>query len=345
MSLTLFTDLPPVGIAGLGHAVPESVRSNDDPVYAELRRDSPFRSLFTGYETRRVLAEHESLAELMAAACRSAVASATLNPGEVDLLTGYASVSEFLAPNELYRVHRLLGLPASTETLAVADEFAAFLSGLRLSAERIWLGHARSALVVCGCRWSSSIDYKDPVSVSIGDGAGAALVRSLAPSLPQNGTATDRPLRLVGWNSEVPAEMYGVMRLAPRKAEYPTSLTDPGATTRPLFNMLRESEAVFRDWGVNAPPQIALRLVRAAGVDPEQVTCFTHQASAYLIEAWRQALAPMQVQDTIKELGNMTLASIPVTLSLKARNVETRYVLLLGLGLGVHASACLLHRD
>jgi 3-oxoacyl-[acyl-carrier-protein] synthase-3 len=339
MSVRTFFDRPSVGIVGLGHALPTAVRDNQSEVYTEPDPQNPFRTLFRGYGTRRVLGPDESLARLMADACRPALSAGACEPESVDLLTGFASVAEFVAPNELFAVHRMLGLPETAEVLAVADEFTAFLSGLRLACERVWSGSSRAALVACGCRWSGNVDYRDPVSVSIGDGAGAALVGSFADA-----ASAGPRLRLVGWNSEVPRTMYGVMRMSPRKGDEPTTLTDADATTRSLFNMLRDSEVVFRDWGVRVPPRIATDLLSAAGVERHEVTCIAHQASGYLLEAWQSALAPVHFEDTMASLGNMTLASLPVTLCLKAPALRTRFVLLLGLGLGIHVSACLLEQ-
>lgn len=340
MTLCRFDHLPPVGITGVGHALPLAVRDNQAAVYGALRKNDPFGALFHGYETRRVLGPEESLAGLMAEACRAALASGRCGADGVDLLTGHASVGEFVAPSELFSVHRHLALGRATEVLPVADEFAAFLSGTRLAAERVWTGSVRAALVACGCRWTSNVDYADPVSVSIGDGAGAALVRALGAE-----ASGDLRLRLLGWNSEVPPGLYGAMRLCPRRQEEPTTLADVAATTRPLFNMLAESERVFRDWGVRAPPQLAADLLTACGVDRHEVTCIAHQASGHLLDAWRVALAPVKFVDTIATLGNMTLASIPVTLSLRAAALQTRFVLFLGLGLGIHASTCLFERS
>jgi 3-oxoacyl-[acyl-carrier-protein] synthase III len=338
MTLTLVAHLPAVGISGTGHALPARARGDGDPVYADLRTKDRFAALFTGYGSRRVLEPTESLADLMTRACREALENARADGCDVDLLTGFASVSEFLAPNELFAVHRLLGLAREAEVVAIADEFTAFLSSLRLAAGRIWLGQSQAALVVCGCRWSSNVDYRDPVSASIADAAGAALVQPLGV---QDGGAR---LRVLGWHTEVPGGMYGVMRLAPRRGAIPTSSIDSEATTRPLFNMLDESEGVFREWGTNTPPRLAQELVDAAGINPKEVTCIGHQASKYLLDEWRRALSPMCFEDTLQSLGNMTLASIPVTLHLRAPVIQTRFVMLLGLGLGIHASVCLLER-
>ncbi|HEX2736352.1 MAG TPA: 3-oxoacyl-[acyl-carrier-protein] synthase III C-terminal domain-containing protein [Polyangiaceae bacterium] len=332
MSVSLYAHAPAVGITALGHALPEAIRDNHDPVFDSLTRQGTFAGLFTGYDTRRVLGAGESLAGLVHEAASAALARAKVAPQSVRLFAGYASASEYVAPNELYRVHELLGLADSAEVLPIADEFTPFLSGLRVSADRLLATPNEVALVATGCHWTKNVDYADPVSASIGDGAGAAVVQRLDAE-------HHAALRIVAHACTVQPASYGSMRLGLRQEAWPSSLP-----IRPLFTMLPESAEVFRQWGVSAPPELVQRLLQATTVRPSEVTCIAHQASRYLLDAWQTALRPMRFLDSLSSLGNMTLASIPVTLSLFAHRIETPYVLLLGLGLGIHAKACLLSR-
>jgi 3-oxoacyl-[acyl-carrier-protein] synthase III len=277
MGIALFNELPAVGLSGLGHALPKQIRRNEDPVFDALQKGSQFSDLFTGYRERRVLANGESLGGLMSSAASKALQAADIEPSRVKLLTGFASVSEFLAPNELYQLHRSLDLPESAEVLAIADEFTPFLSGIRISAERILVEGSTASLVVCGCHWTANVDYRDPVSVSIGDAAGAAVVQRLDQQKRSNGA-----FRLLGWHSAVPREMYGVMRQTPRAGEALSTLREPASNSRPLFAMLPESARVFQQWGVTAPPKLARELIEAAGVPASEVTLIAHQASRYL---------------------------------------------------------------
>jgi 3-oxoacyl-[acyl-carrier-protein] synthase-3 len=287
MGIALFNELPPVGLTGLGHALPTQIRLNDDPVFEPLKRDSEFSNLFTGYRERRVLSQGGSLSALMSDAAVTALHAAKLEPSAVNLLTGFASVSEFLAPNELYQLHRNLQLPESAEVLPIADEFTPFLSGIRVSAERLWCSAPEAmaaSLVVCGCHWTANLDYRDPVSISIGDAAGAAVVQRL-----RSRERSANALRLLGCHSAVPRELYGVMRMTPRAGEALSALREPAASSRPLFAMLPASARVFQQWGVTAPPKLAHELIAAAAVPASEVTLIAHQASRYLLRLARGA--------------------------------------------------------
>jgi 3-oxoacyl-[acyl-carrier-protein] synthase-3 len=325
----------PIGLTGLGASTPASERHNGDPVYAELEQDSRFAPLFFGYDRRGTL-QGGSLAELMQSASVEALARANLEPENIGLLTGYASVSEYLSPNELFQLHRLLSLPESTPVVPVADEFTSFLSGVALAADRIRCGQLRAALVSVGCRWTENASYRDPVSASLSDGAATAVVERLDGSR--------RGLRLVADASLVPAGLYALMRLAPRAGDEPVTQQHAGLISRPLFNMLPESETLFREFGLEAPPRLARQILASCRVSLSDTTVIGHQATSLLLDAWRERLYPATLLDTLKSDGNMTLASIPFTLKRFAPQLQTRFVLLLGLGLGIHASACLLER-
>ncbi len=319
-------------IVGLGHAIPGAVRKNDDPCFEPLRQDR-FAELFHGYRERRVLGAEASLAGLMAQACRQALSEAGVSPEDVSALFGNASVSEFTAPNELYAVHGLVGLSERAGCYPIADEFTSFLSGLRLSSFAVARG---VALVACGCRWTQNVSYTDPVALSIGDGAGAAV---LAPRILPNAR---RRLRVVGHEVKVAPALYGTLRMTPHRGSRPATQQAPGELTAPAFHMSEESHRHFLSWGTREPGELGAELLRRHGVPSKQVTLMGHQASRLLLDAWADRIAPHAVSDTLEELGNMTLASLPVTLSVRLGEVQTPYLLLVGLGLGVHVQACLL---
>ena len=87
-------------ITGVGFAVPDQIRTNDDPVFDWIRTHSTSHSdLFQGIERRRVLAPDETLAGLMSAAATRALADSGLEAQDVDLLIGAGSVSDYVVRN------------------------------------------------------------------------------------------------------------------------------------------------------------------------------------------------------------------------------------------------------
>lgn len=145
--------------------------------------------------------------------------------------------------------------------------------------------------------------------------------------------------------------LFGTMGVKPRPippdSDRPfTNGMIPEAFTRPLFFMEPSSEEMFKQWGMQQPPALVQRLLEAYGIAGDRYTLIAHQASTVLIEAWKKALElpDRRYLNTIERFGNMTLVSIPVTLSYLYSQIETEYVVLLGLGLGIHTAAVLLQR-
>ena len=100
-----------IGILGVGHCVPETVRTNDDPVFKWLNEHAPpNKDLFAGLKNRRVLAEGETVVGLMQTAAEGALKHAELDVSDVDMILGAGSVSESYAPNVLCEVHQALNL-------------------------------------------------------------------------------------------------------------------------------------------------------------------------------------------------------------------------------------------
>src|SRR5687767_14591284 len=133
---------PSVGFLGFGCALPDHVRTNDDPIFdrlrASLRSSGGSESdMFESITERRHLAPGESLEDLTAVAGRRALDDARLSPEAIDRLYGYVSVSEYLTPNGLFRVHRGLGLSSRAMVLPIEDNFTNFITSAVLGWEAI----------------------------------------------------------------------------------------------------------------------------------------------------------------------------------------------------------------
>jgi 3-oxoacyl-[acyl-carrier-protein] synthase III len=329
-----------VGLLGVGHALPEQVRRNDDPVFAGVRGSAHHgkvteAQLFTGMRERRVLAAGETVEALMVRAGQEALGRAGVEASQVDRLYGYASVSEYLTPNGLFLVHAGLGLPRRAMVVPVNCEFSNFITGCILAWEAIAAGHCEYALVACGSSWSRHMDYALPHSTVVGDGAGAAL---LGPSAR---------MRLVGHSAETSPGDFHVMGMkvhVPPPGAGGQAPVDAAGVPVPTYLIRDDGVRAFLEEGMSGPPRQVRELLRCHGVDPAQVALITHQASRGLLAHWAQEIQPAQHLDTFAELGNMGLASVPVTLSLRGQEIAAPYLVLSSLGPGTHFTALLLQR-
>jgi len=323
-----------VAITGTGHNLPPTIRGNDDPIFDYLHaHQPPGTDLFKGYEYRRVLDPGVSLEDLMIGAAGRALEDAKLGPGDIDVITGYASISEFITPNGLARVHHLMELPARCIVLPIADEFTNALSGLIVADAMIRTTRARHALVVVGCNWTQYSNYEKPQSISSSDAAGAFILSA----------TTDRSrFSLADYEVSVQPDGYGGMYMSP---ELVAGTPDGGTYTKAWYNITAEGVAMFKGFGVNTPPAIVNAMLARNGLSGADITLLPYQASTVLFDPWRDQIKPAQSVLSIAELANMTLASIPVNLSRAYQQIEKDWLVMVAVGPQFQAIALLLRRN
>jgi 3-oxoacyl-[acyl-carrier-protein] synthase III len=326
-----------IGILGLGYQLPTKVRLNNDPIFDALRKNNSEKevlALFQGIVRRHVLGPDEPLVAIMAAAAEKAMIDAGVKATNVDLLIGCASLSKYIVPTDLGALHAKLGLPDRAMPLPLANDFSNFTEALLLADALIRAGRAKTILVVAGGDWTRAVDYDQGPSVSAGDGAGAAIVAG--PSEAVRWSVVDQQALVRSANYGGMFVTGDLVRASgqPQNQEY----------SGPYFHMTREGIDEFKTFGGQAAPLPAQALMARQGLAGSDVTLIGHQASTVLLDYWQKVLKPAAVLSTIENFGNMTVASIAVTLAAREADITTPYVLLLALGLDMHAHALLLRR-
>jgi 3-oxoacyl-[acyl-carrier-protein] synthase-3 len=325
-----------VSILGVGHRLGDQIRGNDDPVFQQLRDNPPQNSdLFAGLEYRRVLGDDQTVVSIMVEAAVEALTRAALEPANIDLLIGAASVSEYCAPNGLTEVHHALQLPGTCRAIALNSEYTTFLDGMRIAHDMISAGSARNALVVCGNDWTRHVAYTEAICVAASDAAGAAVV----------GVGSQQgAFALVDWEHETQSGWYGAFRMAPRAVAMPEA---PHATafTQPLMTLdAARGRSAVEAFGIPVPPRVIARLLDRNGLNPGEVTLIPHQTSDSVADRWKAAIAPARYVSTLKELADMVSASVPVNLSINFDTIPTSHLVLMGIGMEMHCTALLYSR-
>ncbi len=351
------------GILGLGASVPPTVRGNADPVFSFALAASPAVSVLTaGMVERRVLAPNEKLIDLMVDAATSALRSAETEPGEIDRLIGYESVSQNLTPNGLYLLHQKLGLRKNVWVLPINCDFSNFLFGLSMAAESISFGRASKSLIVCGSNWSRFVDYHKPHAVLAGDGAGAAVVGPCTLTEPSekhpNALSEHPPARHIGASRasaaarfvivdcevETDSASFDLWTMRARVQDGPHGRylpIDEAGLPIPTYELAKDASLEFLAAGVEIPVRLSKTILRKHGVHPSDITLIPHHTKA-LMDGWAAALQPKAVLHTLETFGNMSHASIAVTLALKSHEITTSHVLLVSVGPGSHFAVMLL---
>ncbi|TQF01224.1 ketoacyl-ACP synthase III [Kitasatospora acidiphila] len=299
-------------ITGLGHYQPSRVLTNDELAQMVDTNDAWIRQR-TGIATRRIAAEHETVADLATAAAGKALAAAGLQPADIGLISVATCSVIDRCPSTAARVAARLGIPAAV-AYDLNNGCAGFCTALATADHSIRAGAARHALVIGAEKMSDVTDWTDRSScVLLGDGAGAAVLSA----------ADEAGVGPVVWGSD--PSLGQAVRLQ--------------GDWHPTF--AQDGQTVYR-WATTEIPAIALAACERAGVAPGELAgVVTHQANLRIIEAVvrRLGLAEETViaRDVI-ESGNTSAASVPLAL---AKLVERRElpaggpVLLLAFGGGL----------
>jgi 3-oxoacyl-[acyl-carrier-protein] synthase III len=352
-----------IGIVGRGHALPPTIRGNDDPVFEWLKKNKPseLKDLFYGYDKRRVLTGDESIVDFMHTACTSALEMSGIEADDVDLLLGYVSVSEYLMPNGLAQLHHKLGLRSGCWAIPLNVEYSNFNAALVFADAMIQAGQVRNVLVACGGNWSRYVNYHLGPSVSAADGAGAAVVARTddrssfrvvdfetitTTSVPSAQTASDSAEVLTYGQMFMGADVVAPNSPIPLPdGDDGDALVSDAILTVPYFHITAAGMQEFSGFGTQAPVEVVRRLLARNGVDAADVTITAHQTSRKLLDYWNQQIRPALLFDTLSTFANMTLASIPVNFSFGYDQFATDHLVLLGIGPELHTNAVLLRRQ
>ncbi|GAA1936440.1 beta-ketoacyl-ACP synthase III [Kitasatospora viridis] len=308
--------MPGSRITAMGHYQPSRVLTNDDLARMVDTSDDWIRRR-TGIATRRIAAEHETVADLATAAAAKALAAAGLAPAEIGLVTVATCSAIDRCPSTAAQVAGRLGIPDAV-AYDLNNGCAGFCTALAAADHSVRAGAARHALVIGAEKMSDLTDWTDRSScVLLGDGAGAAVLSAV--SEPGVGPGVGP----VVWGSD------------PTRGQAVRLLDD----WHPRF--AQDGQTVFR-WATTELPAIALAACERAGVAPNELAgVVTHQANLRIIEALVRQLGLADdavVARDVVESGNTSAASVPLAL---AKLVERRElpagapVLLLSFGGGL----------
>ncbi len=331
---------PQPRILGAGYAVPPNLRGNDDPIFDWLKAHIPPGSNpFQGYNTRVVLGPGEDLMTLMVPAALNALQDAKLNPSDIDMVLGYASVSPYADPNELVHLHQIMQLPQNAYVVPLNNEFSNFNAGLLFADALIRAGRAKNILIVAAGNWTRHVNYHTVQSVSAADGAGAAVI-GLSPDATK--------WQVVDQQTVMETRYFGSMFMqGERYPQQPPTDGHEWLWSESFFQITPEGMQGFGEFGGHIAPTAVTALLARHNIPASAMTLIAHQASSVLFEMWQTVLQPAQMIETIANFGNMTLASIPVNLAWSVANdpITQNNLVLFALSPDMHANALLLQRS
>ena len=312
-------------VAGTGSYLPAQRLTNHDLVErlakSGLETSDEWITTRSGISARHFAAENELTSDLAVKAAQSALSSAGITSGDLDLIILSTSTPDHLGgfPSTACVVQDKLGAHTNCAAFDVQAVCAGFTYALATADAFIRCGSYKKVLVIGAETFSRILDFQDRgTCVLFGDGAGAVVLEAssepgiLSTALHADGSQLD-------------------ILCVPGRA-------GNGSVHGSPF-MTMDGPAVFK-LAVKVLEQVAHEVLEKANLKPEQIDWLVpHQANIRIMEgtAKKMGMSMDKVIVTVHEHGNTSAASIPLALDAGVRSGQIQrgqHLLLEGVGGG-----------
>jgi 3-oxoacyl-[acyl-carrier-protein] synthase-3 len=320
------------GITGIGTCLPENILTNSD-LEKMVDTNDEWIVTRTGIKERRIASEGTAASDLSTKAAESAMEMAGLKNSDIGLIIVCTVTPDTMYPSTAAIVqYNLNAVNAAAFDLSAGC--TGFIYGLTTAAQFIQNGFYKNVLVI-GCDLLSRVtDFTDRnTCILFGDGAGAVVISRtdekgfIEGYLGADGSGKDY-LTLPAGGSRLPSTKDTVEK----KLHFTTM----------------NGQEVFK-FAVKAMPEAINNLLQKTGMAPEDIDYLVpHQANIRIIDSAvkRFGISPDKVGISIDKYGNMSSASIPVTLYDEYKNGRIKKrnkIVLVGFGAGLTYGAVLLN--
>ena len=259
----------------------------------------------TGIRQRHIAGDDETTASLGEEAARNAIASAGLEPDDIDLIVLATSTPDNTFPATAVDIQNRLGIRhgAAFDVQAVCSGFIYALTTADLY---IRGGMARRALVIGAETFSRLLDWEDRTTcVLFGDGAGAVVVEaSEGAGLTSDTGIIAAKLRSDGCHK---SKLY----------------VDGGPSSTQTTGYLRMAGREVFKHAVTNLANVVGEALEATGLEPDDIDwLIPHQANKRIIDGTGRKLKmpPEKVVVTVDRHGNTSAASVPLALDEAVRD-------------------------
>jgi 3-oxoacyl-[acyl-carrier-protein] synthase-3 len=313
-------------VAGIGHAVPPKIVTNDD-LSKLVDTNDAWIVQRTGIKERRVCAADETSSTLSIEAANEALQDAGWDPDSLDLVIVGTVTGDNIFPATSCMVQDAIGA-RNAGAFDLGAACAGFIYGTAVAASMIESGQCKRILVVGVDVLSKYVDWTDrSTCVLFGDGAGAVVL--------EGREGTDRGVLETVLLSDGSGARHIILEAG--GSRYPITGEEWKSKNRHLYMAGAE---VYR-FAVNNMGDACLRALAEIGMTSDQIDLFVpHQANLRIIDsaADKLGLPPEKVFKNVEKYGNTSGGSIPLALYEAVKDGRLRegmVVMTVGFGAGL----------
>lgn len=308
-----FLKVPNVAIRGISACVPPKVEENTDiPFYMPEEAEKVIES--TGVERKHIVGDSGITAsDLCLKAAEKLIVDLGWEKDSIDLICNVTQTSDYTNHPNAFVLHEKLGLKNDCMSLDLYHGCPGWVIGLSSVAALVSLGSIKRALLLVGDNITSVQGGLDRESRPLFGDAGSATAlefdKTAKPILFETGSNSKDGVSLIVHK--------GGMREPHTVESYRQWLQVLDGTLSPegIVDQM-DGMSVF-SFGITTPPKSIKKLCEQYGINLSDIDKLVlHQANKFMINkiAKKLKVEPEKVPSCLKDYGNTTNSSIPLTI-------------------------------
>lgn len=322
-----------IQIVGLAACVPREIEENIDlPIFND-EQEARKVILSTGIERHRKAQDGVTASDLSIRAVNSLLSDLDWEAKEVDCMFYVCTSRDFIAPQTSCILQHQLGLRNDCFVMDLPLGCSGWVYGMSVIGSLMSSGYLKKGLLIAA---ETNTKNRNPLDRTVrplfGDAATVTAVEYNPEAIPMNFM-----FGVDGSSYDAIWVKYGGTRF-PAKAENVIDVEVKPGIVRKGTDMVVNGMDVF-GFAIKVPPRAIKKFMEEYSLNTENIDLLLlHQANKFIDEKIRKSLKfpPEKVPYSLEDFGNVTSASIPLTLVTRCKEVlSTRKCHILACGFGV----------
>jgi 3-oxoacyl-[acyl-carrier-protein] synthase-3 len=329
-----FLDFPNLSLKGLSVCVPKATLENKNlPIFTTEEAGKFIAS--TGVERRRVAGNDICTSDLCYHAGEKLLNDLGWSKVDVDCLVFVSQTPDYYLPTTSCLLQSRLGLKNEVLSIDISSGCSGWIYGLNVISALLSSGNLKRGLLLVGDTILKTCSRDDKSSFPLFGDAGTAT----AIEFRKGDKGFKFHLACDGSSYETIIIPDGGFRNPFSMESFVTKEFEPGIR-RNKIQLAMDGMNVF-SFGMKRATESVNLLMSHFNISPDQIDYFIfHQANKFLNEKIRKKLnlSEEKVPYSLKDFGNTSSASIPLTLLLKSKDLEHSRKKIIACGFGVGLS-------
>lgn len=321
-----------VEVIGIASAVPENIHDNRD--LTSLLPEDELEKVISniGVRQRRIASKSTTSVDLCIAAAKHLLSEMKVEKDEINMVLFLSQTPDHVIPASSPFIQNELGLPTSTACIDLSLACSGYVYALSTAFSYAQTSGVGKVLLLVGEVFSKIVSREDRVNWPLyGDGGTATLI-----SRTINNKKSTFSLFSDGSGFKSILIPDGGSRLPISKESLCVTERENG-NKRSDTQLYMDGLEVFNFTLRNVPKSVKHQLnVRGISIDDIDRYYF-HQANQFMIDFFVKKLKidSTKVFNSISKFGNVSSASIPITMSQNVGVIEDERIMLIGFGAGL----------